>query len=69
MSDPENVKVVQQAEGRVLLLMLGNRNFLSRLQNLLIHYPEIRQRSPNATTFDLRLDDRITALGEEARGG
>ena len=69
VSDPENVKVVQQAEGRVLLLMLGNRNFLSRLQNLLIHYPEIRQRSPNATTFDLRLDDRITAVGEEARGG
>ena len=68
VSDPENVKVVQQAEGRVLLLMLGNRNFLSRLQNLLIHYPEIRQRSPNATTFDLRLDDRITAVGEEARG-
>jgi cell division protein FtsQ len=69
VSDPENVKVVQQAEGRVLLLMLGNRNFLSRLQNLLIHYPEIRQRSPNSTAFDLRLDDRITALGEEARGG
>jgi cell division protein FtsQ len=69
VSDPENVKVVQQAEGRVLLLMLGNRNFLSRLQNLLIHYPEIRQRTPNATAFDLRLDDRITALGEEARGG
>jgi cell division protein FtsQ len=69
VSDPENVKVVQQAEGRVLLLMLGNRNFLSRLQNLLIHYPEIQQRSPNATTFDLRLDDRITALGEDARGG
>lgn len=69
VSDPENVKVVQQAEGRALLLMLGNRNFLSRLQNLLIHYPEIRQRSPNATTFDLRLDDRITAVGEEARGG
>lgn len=69
VSDPENVKVVQQTEGRALLLMLGNRNFLSRLQNLLIHYPEIRQRSPNATTFDLRLDDRITALREDARGG
>jgi hypothetical protein len=24
------------------------------------HYPEIRRRSGKATSFDLRLDDRIT---------
>jgi cell division protein FtsQ len=69
VSDAENLKVVQQAEGKVLLLMLGNRNFLSRLQNFVNHYPEIQQRSPDSATFDLRLDDRITAVGEDGRGG
>ncbi len=69
VSDPDNVKVVQPVEGRAVLLILGNRNFLSRLQNFLSHYPEIQRRLPNASSFDLRLDDRITALGEERRGG
>jgi cell division protein FtsQ len=68
VSDAGNVKVVREAQGRVLLLLLGNRNFLLRLQNFISHYPEIQQRLPNAATFDLRLDDRITALGEDARG-
>jgi hypothetical protein len=31
------------------------------LQNFLLHYPEIRKHAVNVTTFDLRLDDRITA--------
>ena len=49
--------------------MLGNRNFLTRLRNFVSHYPEIQKRLPSAVTFDLRLDDRITALREGARGG
>jgi cell division protein FtsQ len=69
VGDADNVKVVLPAEGRALLLLLGNRNFRSRVQNFLSHFPEIRRRLPNASRFDLRLDDRITALGEERRGG
>ena len=69
VSDPENVKIIQPAEGRMVLLMLGNRNFLTRLRNFVTHYPEIQKRLPSAVTFDLRLDDRITALREDARGG
>ena len=69
VTEPDNVKVVQPAQGHIVMLMLGNRNFLSRLQNFLTHYPEILRRLPNAASFDLRLDDRITALGEEGRGG
>jgi cell division protein FtsQ len=67
--DPENVKVTQPVEGRALTLMLGDRNFLSRLQNFLNHYVEIRRRLERATTFDLRLDDRITAIEEADSSG
>jgi cell division protein FtsQ len=69
VADPENVKLIQPAEGRMVLLMLGNRNFLTRLRNFISHYPEIQKRLPSAVTFDLRLDDRITALREDGRGG
>ncbi len=61
VSDPENLTVTQVAGGHPLRLRLGNRNFLSRLGNFLSHYPDISRRLPNARTFDLRLDDHITA--------
>ena len=67
VSDPASVRVVMPAEGQAVLLMLGNRNFRSRVRNFLNHYPEIHRRLPNASSFDLRLDDRITALGEGRR--
>jgi cell division protein FtsQ len=69
VSDPENLKITRQLDDRAVVLMLGNRHFRSRLQNFLNHYPEIRQRLAHATTFDLRLDDRITAVREVGRGG
>jgi cell division protein FtsQ len=69
VSDPENVQVVLQASGRVVTLQLGNRNFLSRIQNFLRYFEAMEQQRPEATSFDLRLDDRITAVGEGKRGG
>lgn len=69
VGDPENVQVVLQASGRVVSLQLGNRNFLSRLQNFLRYFEAMEQQRPEAATFDLRLDDRITAVGEGSRGG
>lgn len=68
VSDPDNVKVVQQIEGDAVVLWLGDRNFLSRLQNFLGHYAEIRKRLAQAKAFDLRLDDRITAMGAGSGG-
>jgi len=57
---PDDLTVVAQVEGRPLQLKLGDGNYAKRLQNFLLHYPEIRKRAPHVTTFDLRLDDRIT---------
>jgi len=61
VSDPEDIAVTELAQGRSLRLRLGNRNYLSRLSGFLKNYPDISKRLPNARTFDLRLDDHITA--------
>jgi cell division protein FtsQ len=60
-SDPDNVRVVAQVDGRTVELLLGDNNFARRYRNFLNHYGEIQKRSPEVKTFDLRLDDRITA--------
>jgi cell division protein FtsQ len=60
VADPENIRIVAQVQGRALELILGDANFARRYQSFLTSYPEIRKRSPEVRTFDLRLDDRIT---------
>ena len=52
-------------EGRLFDLKLGDGNYAKRLQNFLLHYPEIHKRAPTVTSFDLRLDDRITAKEQQ----
>jgi len=59
--DPGNIRVVAQVDGRVVDLMLGEDNLGVRYKNFLDHFGEIRKRSPEVKSFDLRLDDRITA--------
>jgi cell division protein FtsQ len=61
VADLENIRIVAQVQQRAIELILGESKFASRFQNFLNHYPEIRKRSPEVKTFDLRLDDRITA--------
>jgi hypothetical protein len=41
---------------------LGDRNFLSRFQNFNNHFDEILRQADGATTFDLRIDDRIITI-------
>jgi cell division protein FtsQ len=67
-ADTDNLTItygVEQAGnplGNSVRLMLGNQRYLSRLKNFLSNYGEIGRRLPNARLFDLRLDDRITAV-------
>jgi cell division protein FtsQ len=68
VSDPENLVVTEEAQGHAVRLLLGKRNYLSRVTNFIDHYPDISRRLPNARTFDLRLDDRITAQNGGADG-
>jgi len=59
--DPGNLRIVAELGGRVVDLILGEDNLGPRYRSFLKHYPEMRKRSPGGKTFDLRLDDRITA--------
>jgi hypothetical protein len=58
--DPANIRVIARVEDRAIELMMGDGNFARRYRNFLNNYSEIQKRSPNATSFDLQLDDRIT---------
>jgi cell division protein FtsQ len=60
-ADPEQVRLVVQVDRRAVELLVGGSDFGRRYRNFLSLYPEIRKRSPEVGTFDLRLDDRITA--------
>jgi len=62
VGDPDNLKVTTKVDNRAITLLLGDRNFPQRMQNFLTHYPQIQQKLPSATTLDLRLEDRITAV-------
>jgi cell division protein FtsQ len=68
VSDPDNLAVTEVAQGHAVRLLLGDRNYLSRLSTFMDHYPDISRRLPNARTFDLRLDDHITAQDGGANG-
>jgi cell division protein FtsQ len=61
VADPNDIRIVAQVENRAVELILGDGDFAARYQNFVSHYQEIRKESPDAGTFDLRLDDRITA--------
>lgn len=62
VADPENMIVTQPYEGRMLTLLLGDRDFPARYNNFRNHYEEIRRRLPGAAKLDLRLEDRITVV-------
>jgi cell division protein FtsQ len=57
----DNLSIMAQVEGRTIELALGDMHFGRRFQSFLTHYQEISRRTPHAASFDLRLDDRITA--------
>jgi len=62
VSDPDDITIMEPRDGRVLKLLLGDRNFALRYRNFLTHYAEIVERLPGAVTLDLRLEDRITVV-------
>jgi cell division protein FtsQ len=64
-SDAENLKVTKIIDGRAAVLILGNRGFRDRLDHFDENYSEIHKRMPEAKTFDLRLEDRITVVPAE----
>jgi cell division protein FtsQ len=62
-ADPNDLRMVAQVDNRAIELAMGDDNFGRRYRNFLNHYPDIKHTSPEVNSFDLRLDDRITAKG------
>lgn len=65
-ADPNNLTVAEHVDNRVVNLMLGDTNYKSRLSHFLSNYVEIETKpgGKDAKTFDLRIDEDITAVGE-----
>jgi cell division protein FtsQ len=61
VADPHNIRVMAQVDNRVVELILGDADFAAHYQSFVSHYAEIRDQSPDAGTFDLRVDGRIAA--------
>ena len=68
-ADLSNLKLTLQVEDRVVMLLVGDDQFGKRVNRFFQHWPEIKRRAPAAHLFDLRLEDRITAVEEGSREG
>ena len=60
-SDPDNLKVMQDAGGKAVTLIIGHRYFKRRLEKFRQNADELLRRDPSKTTFDLRIDGSIYA--------
>lgn len=60
-ADLDDLHIIAKVDNRAVELIMGDGNFGRRYQNFITHHAEIEKQSPNVKTFDLRLDDRITA--------
>jgi cell division protein FtsQ len=62
VSDRQNLKLVEQVDGRALTLLVGSRDFRRRLEKFHANYPQIRGQLGEAATLDLRIDKSIIAV-------
>ncbi|MBI2685341.1 MAG: FtsQ-type POTRA domain-containing protein [Acidobacteria bacterium] len=60
-SDPDNLKVMQDAGGKAVTLIIGDRYFKRRLEKFRLNADDLLRRDPGKTTFDLRKDGSIYA--------
>lgn len=65
VSQPENIAISLPHDGRIVKLLLGDRDYSRRYETFLNHVGDIDARVPGATVMDLRLDDRITVVEAE----
>lgn len=60
-SDPDNLKVMQDAGGKAVTLIIGNRYFKRRLEKFRQNADDLLRRDSAKTIFDLRKDGSIYA--------
>ena len=62
VSDPDNLKVSEPFDGRMVTLLLGDRNFALRHQNFCEPLRRDPAEAARRSVLDLRLEDRITVV-------
>ncbi len=62
IADPDNLRVMLQMKDRAVNLVLGDRHFGARLARFIPYFEDVNRKAPDAASFDLRLEDRITAI-------
>jgi len=60
-TDPDNLKVMQDAGGKAVTLIVGNRSFKRRLEKFRQNAEDLLRRDPDKTVFDLRVEGSIYA--------
>ena len=65
VTDVNNIMVAEHVGNNVVNLILGDENFQDRMANFLANYNEIKEKRPDATVLDLRVDGAITAVGDK----
>jgi cell division protein FtsQ len=64
-TDPGNLKVMQDENGRVVMLYIGDQQFRRRLEKFRLSYPEIQKRAPESNVFDLRIEGNILSVPQD----
>lgn len=65
VTDVNNIIVAEHVGNNVVNLILGNENFQDRMVNFLANYNEVKEKRPDASVLDLRVDGSITAVGDK----
>ena len=65
VTDVNNIIIAEHVGNNVVNLILGSENFQDRLVNFLANYNEVKQKRPDASVLDLRVDGAITAVGDK----
>ncbi len=65
VTDVNNIVVAEHVGNNVVNLILGGENFQDRMANFLANYNEVREKRPDASVLDLRVDGAITAVGDK----
>jgi cell division protein FtsQ len=65
VTDVNNIIVADHVGNNVVNLIMGSENYHERLVNFLANYNEVREKRPDASVLDLRVDGAITAVGDK----
>ena len=68
VTDVNNIIVADHVGNNVVSLILGNENFQERMTNFLANYNQVKEKRPDASVLDLRVDGAITAVGDKRAG-